>query len=206
MGPAQLLPCPGNLVLAQRGAMGGGAAGLGGRAEPDHRAARDQRGPISRAGRLQRRGDGAMIMPVDAVDPPAVGLEALPHIIGDGQRGGTVDADLVVVEQHHQAVQALVAGQRAGLVADAFHQIAVAGDHPGAVVDQLGTEAGAQLALGNRHADGAGEALAERPGGGLDARRMAQLRMASGARTELAKASRSASMSMPGWPVRWSSA
>ena len=51
------------------------------------------------------------------------------------------------------------AGQRAGLVADAFHQAAVAEEHVGVVVDD--GVAGAvellrQQLLGQRHADGIG--------------------------------------------------
>ena len=81
-----------------------------------------------------------------------------------------------------------MAGEIAGLVADAFHQVAVARDHVGAMIDQLRAEAGAQMTLRQRHADRVGEALAERPGGGLDAGRMAVLGMAGGARAELAEA------------------
>ena len=55
---------------------------------------------------------------------------------------------------------------------DAFHEAAVADEHVGVVVDDV--EAGpvelrGQHLLGERHADGVGEALAERAGGGLDA-------------------------------------
>ena len=53
-----------------------------------------------------------------------------------------------------------MAGERGRLVADALHQAAVAGDDVGVVVDQLGAEAGGQVALGQRHADRVGEALA----------------------------------------------
>ena len=64
-----------------------------------------------------------------------------------------------------------MAGEARRLVVDAFHQAAVAGDHPGAVIDQLVAEFGVEVALGDRHADRHGEALPERPGGRLDARR-----------------------------------
>ena len=74
-----------------------------------------------------------------------------------------------------------MAGERGGLVRDALHQVAVAGDHEGAVVDDLvprAVEARGEVPLGERHADGVGEALAERPGGGLDARGVAVLGVA----------------------------
>ncbi len=81
-----------------------------------------------------------------------------------------------------------MAGQRGGLVADALHQAAVAGDDVGVVVDQLVAEAGGEMALGQRHADRVGEALAQRPGRGLDAEGVPVLGMAGRARAELAEA------------------
>ncbi len=48
--------------------------------------------------------------------------------------------------------------------------------------------AGREAALGHRHADRGGEALAERPGGGLDAGRVAVLRVAGGQRAPLPEA------------------
>jgi hypothetical protein len=71
-----------------------------------------------------------------------------------------------------------VAGQGGGLVADALRQVAVPTDHEGAVVAYLGAEAGPQVALGDRHADGIGDPLAERSGGHLDAGGVAGLGMA----------------------------
>ena len=71
-----------------------------------------------------------------------------------------------------------VAGERDRLVADAFHQAAVAGDHLGVVVDEVVAEPRGEVALGHRHADGVGEALAQRAGGGLDARRAGRIRVA----------------------------
>ena len=82
------------------------------------------------------------------------------------------------------------------LVADAFHQAAVAGDHVGEVVDQFVAEAGVHHALGERHADRGGEPLAERPGGGLDAERVAVFGVAGGRRAELAEALRADRSSM----------
>ena len=67
-----------------------------------------------------------------------------------------------------------VAGERDRLLADAFHQIAVGGEHIGVVIDELVAELRGQMPLGDRHADRVGEALAERAGGGLDARRVTE--------------------------------
>ena len=52
---------------------------------------------------------------------------------------------------------------------DAFHQVAVGGEHIGVMVDDLLAELGGQHLLRQRHADRGGDALAERAGGGLDA-------------------------------------
>ncbi len=71
-------------------------------------------------------------------------------------------------------------------MADPLHQVAVAGDHPGAVIHQV-AEAGVEVALGDSHAHGGGQALAERAGGGLDARRVAVLGMAGRVGAELAE-------------------
>ncbi len=69
-------------------------------------------------------------------------------------------------------------GERDRLLADAFHEVAVGGEHVGMMVDDLGAEDGGQMPLGDRHADRVGEALAERAGGRLHARRDEILRMA----------------------------
>ena len=69
-------------------------------------------------------------------------------------------------------------GERRRFVRDALHEAAVAGDHEGVVVLGLGAEAGAQIGFGDRHADGVGEALSERPGGDLDTGGVARLGVA----------------------------
>jgi len=63
-----------------------------------------------------------------------------------------------------------------------------------AVVDQIVAELRGQHALGERHADGIAEALAERPGGGLDPRGVAVLGMSRGERAELPEALSSSSV------------
>ena len=70
--------------------------------------------------------------------------------------------------------------------------------HVSVVVDDLVAEPRVEQPLGQRHADGVAEALAERPGGRLDAGRMAVLGMAGGLGAELAEALQLARSSMPG--------
>ena len=81
-----------------------------------------------------------------------------------------------------------MAGERDRFLADAFHQVAVGGNDVGLVVDDAVAEHRGEMFLGDRHADGVGEPLPERAGGGLDAGRVAKFRMAGGDRTELTEA------------------
>ena len=61
-----------------------------------------------------------------------------------------------------------MAGERDRLLANAFHQVAVRGEHVGVVVDDA-RKLRSQHPLGHRHADRGRDALPQRPGGGLDA-------------------------------------
>ncbi len=80
-----------------------------------------------------------------------------------------------------------MSGERDRLLAHAFHQVAIGGEHVSAVIDHV-AELGGEMALGDRHADRIGQPLPERTGGGLDAGRVAVFRMAGGDRAELAEA------------------
>jgi hypothetical protein len=68
---------------------------------------------------------------------------------------------------------------------DALHKAAVAGDRPGAVVDQSVAELGVEVPLGDRHAHRHRQPLAERPGGRLHAGQQEILRMAGAGRVHL---------------------
>ena len=68
---------------------------------------------------------------------------------------------LVVVPQDDQAAELEVAGEADRLVVDALHQVAVAGDHEGAVIDQIVAVDGVEVALGDRHPDRHGDALTQ---------------------------------------------
>ena len=50
-------------------------------------------------------------------------------------------------------------GQRDRLVAEAFHQAAVARDHIGVVIDEITAKPRVHKPLGQRHADGRGDPL-----------------------------------------------
>ena len=69
---------------------------------------------------------------------PPVGLEALDVVVADREVGVTVDGDVVVVEHHAQVAQTQVTGEGGGLVAQALHEVAVAGQHEGVMVHHVG--------------------------------------------------------------------
>ena len=172
---------------AERLAMGLGGAGLGRRAVADRGLAGDQRRLVGflRAG--DRGRDRLLVLAVDQLGRPAGGLEALHLVDRVGDRGRAVDRNAVVVIQHDQLVELPVAGQRDRFLRDAFHQVAVGGEHIGVVVDDLLAEFGGQHLLRQRHADRGRDALAERAGGGLDALGVEVLRMARRQRSQLAE-------------------
>ena len=111
---------------------------------------------------------------------PPVGLETLGHVLGEAERGGAVEGDIVAVIEADQLAQTKVTGERRGLGGDALHHVAIRSEHIGEVVhDRLfrAIVARAQMRLGHRQADAGGQALAQRSGGDLDAGREPILRV-----------------------------
>ncbi|MCY1290549.1 hypothetical protein D9M70_396990 [compost metagenome] len=192
MVPAQRGAGQGNLVVAQRGAVALFLAGLVRRTEADDGLAADQ-GRLVAA--LARGVDGGLdlvgIVAVDVADHlPAVGLEALRRVVGEPAVHFAVDGDAVVVVEGDQLAEAEGAGQRADFMADAFHHAAVAQEDIRMVVDDavaVAVELRGEGLLGDGEADRVGDALAERTGGGLDARGVAVFRVARGAAVQLAE-------------------
>ena len=152
----------------------------------------DERGPVVRLGGLDGGVDrGDVVAVVHALGVPAVGVEARDDVLGERPGGGAVELDPVVVVEGDQLAELEVAGQRRGLGRDALLEVAVGADDVGAVVDDLvagPVELAREAALRDGHAHAVDEALAERAGGGLDARRDAVLRVARGDRAPLAEA------------------
>ena len=123
--------------------------------------------------------------------PPAVRREARRRVVGKPVLDVAVDADAVVVVDRNQFREPEGAGQRAGLVADAFHEAAVADEHPGAVIDDRmagAVELSSQQLLGEGHADRVGETLPQRSGRGLHASGHAELRVTGCLAVQLAEA------------------
>ena len=167
-----------------------GAAPLRRAAEADRGLHDDQRGAaVIRAGALDGRRDLLDVVAVlDVLALPAVGLEASVDLLGEGEVGAALDADVVVVVEVDQPPEAERARQGGGLGGNPLHEVAVADDPVDVVVDDLAVgpvEVLGEKALGDGHADAGGEARAERAGGQLDARRMAVLGVAGGAAAPL---------------------
>ena len=117
------------------------------------------------------------------MDGPAVGLEALAHVVVVGEIGRALDRDLVVVVDADQLAEPEVAGQRGRLAGDALLHVAVAGDEVRVMVDDLlrgPVELRREVSLGEREADRVADALAERAGRDLDPGGVPELGVARG--------------------------
>jgi hypothetical protein len=181
-GQRDFLVAKGRAVRARRSAFVGRAVsdgGLGG----------DQRRLVRGLGLGDRGGDGIGVVAVDRERVPAQRLEPRDLIVRNGQAGGPVDRDAVIVKEHDQLAEPEMPGERGRLVTDAFHQATVAGDAISVVVHQTRAEPRRKLTFRERHADGVRQALAERPGGRLDPSGGAVLRMTGGLGAELAEVS-----------------
>ena len=146
-----------------------------------------ERRPRVGLGGADRRRHGLEVVPVDFDDVPVGDAKARGDVFADRQARRAVVGDAVVVPQQDQLAQAQVPGQRDHLLADALLQAAVADEGVGAVVDHAGAEACVQVGLGHRHAEGVGDALAQRTRGHLDAGAGVELRVAFAARAEVAE-------------------
>ena len=135
----------GDLLGPERGAVRLGRAGLGRRRPADDRAHAHERravllGPRRENRRLERVD---VVGVVDRQRVPAVGREAGLDVLGrEGEVGGPVDRDPVVVVEVDEPPQAEVPGQRGGLGADALHQVAVGAEREDVVVADVARRSG----------------------------------------------------------------
>ena len=136
-------------------------------------------------------GDARSIMAVDrAQHIPAVADKAQRRVVGKPGRHLAVDRNAVVVVQRNQLVQLPGTGQGCGFVADTFHQAAVAHEHIGVVIHHrmaFAVELLGQQLFSQRHADGIGNALAERARSGFHAGRDAVFGVARSLAVQLAE-------------------
>ena len=129
------------------------------RAETDDRLHREEDRLLLLGRPLQRLGHILLVVPVHAAADPSGRLDARTLVGPVGQVRPAIDSDGIVVKQNDQLVQLQMPGECDRFLADAFHEAAVAGDHPGAVIHELVAEARIQVALGDRHADRRRDAL-----------------------------------------------
>src|SRR5579883_2591005 len=66
---------------------------------------------------------------------PAIGLEALGDVLSERQVHSAGQRNMVLVVEKDQLAELQMAGERSGFLADAFHEIAVAADTVGVVID-----------------------------------------------------------------------
>ena len=156
------------------------------RAIADHRLAGDEpRFAAVEPGARDGGGNGGGVVSIHISGIPASRLEAPDLILGGRERGRSVDRNSVVVEQHDQPAQPEMTRQRDRLLADALHEAAVAGDHIGVVVDNVGPEPRVPDPLSHGHADSRCKPLPQRPRRGLYSGRVPVLGMPRRLRAEL---------------------
>jgi hypothetical protein len=121
---------------------------------------------------------------LDAQHVPPVRLESLPGIVAEREVGIALDGDAVVVVKTDQLPEPEVTGEGCGLMRHAFHDVAVARHEVRVVIDDrvpLAVERRGEVRFGDRHPDCVADSLSQRAGRGLDARRVAVLRVPGGA-------------------------
>jgi hypothetical protein len=68
---------------------------------------------------------------------PAIGFKTAADILGEIDFGSSGERDVILIVEIDQLAQLQMPGQRCGLLADAFHQIAVAANRVGVMIDDL---------------------------------------------------------------------
>ena len=104
---------------------------------------------------------------------PAISVEALHPVFGEGQLGTTFNRDVIVIIQINELTQFHVTGQRSGLMRQTLHQVTITDDSVGVMVDNLLfglIESFCQKRFGNGHANPVGKALSQWPGGRFNSR------------------------------------
>ena len=161
-----------------------------GTTKADNRFAADDTGPRIGLGGLNRGGNRCAIHAIDLLDMPAVGVKALGPIFGVSDIGVAVNRDPVVVVEIDQFAQLEVAGQAGRFAGNPFHQVTIADNCVGVVVDhfEIGlVKASSQPALGHCHAHPIGKALPQWTGRRFNAGGIAIFRVTRGLALPLAE-------------------
>ena len=112
---------------------------------------------------------------------PAISSETGRNILAEGEVGGPVNADVIVVVKENELAQTQMASQRGRLMGNPFHQVAITGDDVGEMVKHREIrliKMFSQPLLGDRHTDGVTHTLPQRSGGCLHTDGVTVLRMA----------------------------
>ncbi len=148
--------------------MGGGGARLVRAPVADNRSADYQAGANCLClGHTDGRLYAQRIHAVDGADNvPAISLEALGYILGEGNIGFPLDRYIIVIVKIDNLAQAQRASQRRSLRGNAFLYIAIGDDGIGIVIDYLVSRPIVilcQPSLSYSHAYTVGESLSQRP-------------------------------------------
>ncbi len=171
-----------HFLRAEGRAVGGGGVHLGGRGVADVGPEHDERrAGFLAPGGIERQVDGVEVIAViHVLHVPAICLEALAHVLAEGERGIAVDGDVVVVVDEAELAQPEVSRKAGRFAGDAFHEVTIAAEAPDPVVDDF--HAGTVVLLredplGDGHPHRVAEALAQGASGGLDPGSVPPLRM-----------------------------
>ena len=190
MVPAQFLPGQCHFFFPQRCAVRLFLTCFIRRTKANYRTADNQRRLIFHALRFKDRFLHRLrIVAVDFMDHmPVIGFKTFCRIVGKPAFCFTVDGNTVVIVKTNQLAQSQRACQRTDFVGNTFHQAAVAHKHIGEVIDDLMVwlvKLRRQCTLCYRQPDGVRQTLSKRAGGGFNAWRIANLRVAWGFRMQL---------------------
>ena len=149
----------------------------------DTRRAYFSNAPRVAFGGVERRVEGVDVVAVvgrDFLRVPTVSSVARADVLGEREIGRTGERHFVIVVQNDQLAELEVAGERGSFRRDAFHQVAVARDAIGVVVDDFlfAIVRRGELSFRDRESDRIADALAERPRGHFHAGGMVELRVA----------------------------
>ena len=135
--------------------------------------------------RFDRLRDLAAVEPVALDRVPGGGRVARHHVLVARQIGRAVDGDAVVVPKDDEPSELQVPGKPDSLVIDALHEVAIAGNDVGAMVDEVVAVDRIEVPLGNGHPNGHCEALPKRSGRDFNAGKLKILGVPRARRAEL---------------------
>ncbi len=149
--PSQFLARGGNFIVSKGCTVNTGRALLVGRTIANYCFTGDHRRAGVRSGSGNRRLNRVRVMSVNRLNMPASSGKPRGLIGGGGKVGATVNGDCVIVPHHNKPAKAKMSGQINCLVADAFHQASISGNHISPVIHQIIAKAGVLHPFSQRH-------------------------------------------------------